>query len=172
MNAPNASIASGLYKHQGEGIEFLRRHGRAILADDMGLGKTRQAIVALRGANPDGPLLVICPASLKLNWEREIRMVEPGAAVDVLGTKNHGLPDGIAPDWVVRELRPSRPERRSVGERSLAGRHRGRSALHQERLAAHDAGPAHHRHYRGHIEASRAAACLSADRHADPEPPA
>ncbi len=67
----------------------------------MGLCKTRQAIVALRGASPTGPRLVICPASLKLNWERESRMVEPAAAVEVRGTKNHRLPEGVAPGWVV-----------------------------------------------------------------------
>ena len=67
----------------------------------MGLGKTRQAIVVLPGASPTGPRPVICPASLKLNWEREIRMVEPAAAVEVLGAKNHRLPEGVAPGSVV-----------------------------------------------------------------------
>jgi SWI/SNF-related matrix-associated actin-dependent regulator 1 of chromatin subfamily A len=57
---------------------------RAILADDMGLGKTRTAIVAAREADPDGPFLVICPASVKLNWRREIEMVEPDADVQVV----------------------------------------------------------------------------------------
>ena len=53
---------------------------RAILADDMGLGKTRQAIIAVREAAPDGPFLVVCPAGVKLGWEREIRMVEGAEA--------------------------------------------------------------------------------------------
>ncbi len=75
----HTGIPFGLYPHQVEGADFLRRHGRAILTDDMGLGKTRQAIVVLPGASPTGPRPVICPASLKLNWEREIRMVEPAA---------------------------------------------------------------------------------------------
>lgn len=73
-----------LFSHQRSGVAFLLSRKRAILADDMGLGKSRTAIVAAREQAPDGPFLVICPASLKLNWQREIRMVEPGAAVQVL----------------------------------------------------------------------------------------
>ena len=57
----------GLYPHQVEGVAFLIRKGRAILGDDMGLGKTRQAIVAMNEAIPEGVVLIVCPASLKLN---------------------------------------------------------------------------------------------------------
>ena len=66
---------AGLYPHQIEGIAFLICKGRAILGDDMGLGKTRQAIVAMQHTVPDDTVLVICPASLKLTWRREIRLV-------------------------------------------------------------------------------------------------
>ena len=66
----------GLYAHQRSGIAFLLSRRRAILADDMGLGKTRQAIIAAREAAPSGPFLVVCPAGVKLGWEREIQMVE------------------------------------------------------------------------------------------------
>src|SRR6188472_582493 len=66
----------GLYAHQRSGIALLLSRRRAILADDMGLGKTRQAIIAVREAAPDGPFLVVCPAGVKLGWEREIQMVE------------------------------------------------------------------------------------------------
>ncbi len=87
-----------LYPHQFAGVEFLKTKGRAILGDDMGLGKTRQAIVALRQACPEGCLLVVCPASLKLNWVREIRAVEPDAAIEVLGAKGYGCEQ---PRWVI-----------------------------------------------------------------------
>ena len=52
--------------------------------DDMGLGKTRTAIVSAREHSPEGRVLVIAPASVKLGWKREIQLVEPDAAVDVL----------------------------------------------------------------------------------------
>ena len=61
-------IASGnLYPHQADGVAFLLSKKRVILGDDMGLGKTRQAIVAMEAGAPEGVVLVVCPASLKLN---------------------------------------------------------------------------------------------------------
>ena len=78
----------GLFTHQREGIEFLLRprpYRGALLADDMGLGKTRQALIAAHEAHPRGRILVVCPASLKLNWEREIQAVLGTQEVSVLG---------------------------------------------------------------------------------------
>lgn len=71
-----------LFEHQKTGIEFLKSKGRAILADEMGLGKTRQAILAAEGRT-----LVVCPASLKINWKREIEEVKPYTAVQVVDSK-------------------------------------------------------------------------------------
>jgi len=69
-----ALLSDGLYPHQVEGLAFLLGRRRAILADDMGLGKTRQSIIAMREAAPKGPWLVVCPASVKRNWAREISL--------------------------------------------------------------------------------------------------
>ncbi|MNK57192.1 RNA polymerase-associated protein RapA [compost metagenome] len=83
----------GLFTHQREGIEFLLRprpYRGALLADDMGLGKTRQALIAAHEAHPRGRMLVVCPASLKLNWEREIHAVLGAQEVSVLG-RDEGL---------------------------------------------------------------------------------
>ncbi|MCA1844126.1 MAG: hypothetical protein LC792_13270 [Actinobacteria bacterium] len=79
-----ADAYPGLYTHQRSGVAFLLSRRRAILADDMGLGKTRQAIVAVREAAPGGPYLVICPAGVRLNWRREIHLVEPDGDVLVV----------------------------------------------------------------------------------------
>lgn len=85
VQARAESLAGGLFPHQVEGVAFLLRRHRAILADDMGLGKTRQAIVALRQRAPEGPWLVVCPASVKHNWAREIGLVDQAAPVHVVG---------------------------------------------------------------------------------------
>src|SRR5688500_9154417 len=78
------ALGDGLFPHQIEGVAFLLGRRRAILADDMGLGKTRQAIVSLRHASPGGPYLVVCPASVKRNWAREIDLATPGASIRVV----------------------------------------------------------------------------------------
>ena len=64
----------------------------------MGLGKTRQAIISLRHLAPSGPRLVVCPASVKRNWAREIEVVAADASVLVI--------EGTAPfaptaEWMV-----------------------------------------------------------------------
>lgn len=82
------TLAEGLFPHQVEGVAFLVGRRRAILADDMGLGKTRQAIVSLQHAAPAGPYLVVCPASVKRNWAREIEQAAPGASVSIIGGSN------------------------------------------------------------------------------------
>jgi SWI/SNF-related matrix-associated actin-dependent regulator 1 of chromatin subfamily A len=93
-----AELANGLFPHQVEGVAFLLGRRRAILADDMGLGKTRQAIVALRHLAPDGPFLVVSPASVKRNWAREVAIAEPRAATHVV---DRSAPLEGRPDWVI-----------------------------------------------------------------------
>lgn len=57
--------------HQKEAIEKLVGSKRFILADDMGLGKTTSTIIAALETNAK-KILIVCPASLKINWQREI----------------------------------------------------------------------------------------------------
>ncbi len=59
-------------EHQEIAIEKLVGTKRFILADDMGLGKTTSTIIAALETGEE-KILIICPASLKINWEREIR---------------------------------------------------------------------------------------------------
>jgi hypothetical protein len=64
-----------LYPYQAEGALFAVRVGRALIADDMGLGKTIQSIAATEIlARHFGvtKVLVICPTSLKYQWQSEI----------------------------------------------------------------------------------------------------
>jgi superfamily II DNA or RNA helicase len=64
-----------LYPYQAEGALFAVRAGRALIGDDMGLGKTIQAIAAteiLARHFGLSKVLVVCPTSLKYQWQSEI----------------------------------------------------------------------------------------------------
>ena len=77
-----------LFPHQRAGVDFLVKSRRALLADEPGLGKTAQAIRALKkmfdGGQEVFPALVICPNTLKSNWEREFDRWWPGVNVSVV----------------------------------------------------------------------------------------
>ena len=59
--------------HQKEAIEKLLKNNRFILADDMGLGKTTSVVISALETEVK-KILVICPASLKINWMREFQL--------------------------------------------------------------------------------------------------
>jgi SWI/SNF-related matrix-associated actin-dependent regulator of chromatin subfamily A-like protein 1 len=59
------------FEHQKTAIIKLVSNKKYILADDMGLGKTSSAIMASISCKAK-KVLIICPASLKVNWQREI----------------------------------------------------------------------------------------------------
>ncbi len=83
-----------LHPYQERGALFLARRGRGFLADDMGLGKTVQAIAAallLREMAGARRALIVCPASLKHQWRREIEKVCGENAVVVEGTRKSRL---------------------------------------------------------------------------------
>ncbi len=68
-------LKTRLYAYQAEGALFAARVGRVLLGDEMGLGKTVQAIAAAELlARHFGVqrVLVVCPTSLKQQWQREI----------------------------------------------------------------------------------------------------
>lgn len=73
-------------EHQKVAIEKLLANDKYILADDMGLGKTTASVI---GALESGAkkILIVCPASLKLNWEREIRNYSDKKILIVEGRK-------------------------------------------------------------------------------------
>ena len=79
---------SDLFPHQRAGVDFLATARRALLADEPGLGKTAQAIRSLKRLHDNGeqvfPALIVCPNTLKKNWEREFDKWWPGVNVTVI----------------------------------------------------------------------------------------
>ena len=73
-------------EHQKIAIEKLLANNKFILADDMGLGKTTSAVIAALESEAK-KILIVCPASLKINWEREIRNYSDRKILIVEGRK-------------------------------------------------------------------------------------
>ena len=67
--APEGFEARG---YQRAGLAYMMEKDNILLADDMGLGKTIQIIGVLNADESINKALIVCPASLKLNWEREL----------------------------------------------------------------------------------------------------
>lgn len=95
-----AGQSAGLRDYQLVGVRHLLGQSGACLGDDMGLGKSRQTVVATRlAAGKEGRVLILCPASLRINWEREIRMVYPDAIVGMAGEDRMATLYGC--QWVI-----------------------------------------------------------------------
>jgi len=86
---PDYSPINGeLYPYQKEGIDFALFRKTAIIADEMGLGKTIQAIgtaVLKKGIFDFRKTLVVCPASLKEQWKKEIEKFSNEKALVIEG---------------------------------------------------------------------------------------
>lgn len=80
---PNRRIKS----HQKEAVQFLLSRKKCILADDMGVGKSLELAVASVEGNFDS-VLIICPASLKTNWKKELMWYVPERDVTIIDSPN------------------------------------------------------------------------------------
>ncbi|MBW8893682.1 MAG: ATP-dependent helicase, partial [Burkholderiales bacterium] len=94
-----AAALAGMRDYQVVGARHLLARSSALLADDMGLGKSRQAVLASRLAAGAGRVLVTCPASLRINWEREILAVYPQASIGMVGEDRMTALKGC--EWVI-----------------------------------------------------------------------
>jgi len=85
---PDGEGDEDLFPHQRAGVKFLSTAKRALLADEPGLGKTAQAIRTLKVLQDTGevpfPALIVCPNTLKKNWQREFAKWWPGVNVQVI----------------------------------------------------------------------------------------
>lgn len=58
---------------QEDGIRFSLRKGNVLIGDEMGLGKTVQALGVINSIQIQHGVLIVCPATLKLNWRNEVK---------------------------------------------------------------------------------------------------
>ncbi len=76
-------LGGELRPFQRAGVRYALQARRCFIADEQGLGKTIEALAALE-EDDAYPAVIICPASLKLNWRREAEHWLPHRSVDVL----------------------------------------------------------------------------------------
>ncbi|MBJ7330844.1 MAG: hypothetical protein JHC95_13165 [Solirubrobacteraceae bacterium] len=86
-----AKLGGELQPFQWAGVRYALDARRCFVSDEQGLGKTVQALAALEAADAY-PAVVVCPASLKLNWERETRKWLPHRSVGVLEGRGASSP--------------------------------------------------------------------------------
>jgi superfamily II DNA or RNA helicase len=88
-----AVLGGELAPFQWAGVRYVLEARRAFLADEQGLGKTVEALAALES---DGayPALVVCPASMKLGWQREAERWLPHRSVAVVEGRGAVPPSG------------------------------------------------------------------------------
>lgn len=98
---------------QRAGIAFAASHEATLIADEMGLGKTVQAAGLINADSTIQNVLVVCPASLRLNWQRELNrwLVIPR---EIAIATSAGLPTAqivIVNYDILHSLRPAIDER-------------------------------------------------------------
>lgn len=72
-----------MMEHQKEGVQFLLSRKKCILADQQGLGKSMTLSVAAIEGNFDS-VVIICPASLKINWKEELMWFVPEKDITIV----------------------------------------------------------------------------------------
>jgi SWI/SNF-related matrix-associated actin-dependent regulator of chromatin subfamily A-like protein 1 len=82
-------LGGELKPFQRAGVAYMLTQRRAFLADEQGLGKTIEALATVE-ADGAYPAVVVCPASLKLNWVRELERWLPGRSVQTLTGRGDG----------------------------------------------------------------------------------
>ena len=74
-----------LYPFQYAGVAFVElAEGRCLIGDDMGLGKTPMSLAYAALHREQWPVVVVCPANVKYNWEKEIHSWIPDATCSVV----------------------------------------------------------------------------------------
>jgi SWI/SNF-related matrix-associated actin-dependent regulator 1 of chromatin subfamily A len=82
-------LGGELKPFQRAGVSYLLSQRRAFLSDEQGLGKTIEALATIEAVGAY-PAVVVCPASLKLNWLRELQRWLPARTAQALSGNGAG----------------------------------------------------------------------------------
>ena len=90
-------LKATLRPYQLFGCKYALHQGRVLLGDEMGLGKTVQAIGAMAATAAGGVkhFMAVCPASVLVNWVREV-----GVHSHLKAVKIHGADEAALEEWI------------------------------------------------------------------------
>jgi len=108
-----------LYRHQIEALEWLKDRPKSILAADQGLGKT---IIAARTIKKGERVLVICPATLKINWKRERLLWSDEKNIKIVNKKKDILPKEKCTIIINYDILGSREKVAGTGKKKKKGK--------------------------------------------------
>ena len=110
-------------KHQEESIKFLLNRKKCILSLDQGLGKTMTSIIAadIEMKDKNSKVLVICPASLKTNWKREIETFIPSNEISIIRSVEE-----MKRDELIDFLKIKKDTTLTIGEMKKFAKERGK----------------------------------------------
>lgn len=78
-----SDLGGELLPFQRAGVAYALKTRRTFIADEMGLGKTVQALATIKAADTF-PAIIVCPATLKINWRKEVTKWLPTKTVEVV----------------------------------------------------------------------------------------
>jgi SWI/SNF-related matrix-associated actin-dependent regulator of chromatin subfamily A-like protein 1 len=79
----------GLFPFQQEGIKFALAHEGALIADQMGLGKSATAIGIINADLTIHHVLIVCPASMRIPWQRELeKWLTRALSIGIIGVNS------------------------------------------------------------------------------------
>jgi SWI/SNF-related matrix-associated actin-dependent regulator of chromatin subfamily A-like protein 1 len=161
-------LGGELKPFQRAGVRYALQRRRTFLADEQGLGKTVEALAAIE-ADGAYPAIVLCPASLKLNWAREIARWLPYREVQLIAGTGSASRAGAAagtapvPDTNLASSLAPTADISIVNYDILAPRLQALSALRPQALVLDEAHYCKNAAAKRTQAAQRLAACLPKD---------
>ena len=111
-------LGGTLSAFQWVAVRYALEARRTFFADEQGLGKTVEALATLE-ADDAFPAVVICPASMKLTWERESERWLPHRSVAVVTGRGGMKPEALAADITIVNYEIVEAHREALGRRGL-----------------------------------------------------
>ena len=106
------------FKHQIDALNWKSEKPKVIFAIDMGLGKT---VISSLTIKKEERVLILCPASMKINWVRELNLWSENKNIKLINKKNEELPNGPGVVIINYDLIGQKVKKRAVANYDFSG---------------------------------------------------